>query len=695
MFMAFWDKFFKRNNDDISHIHVQKQELINKGVDISVSHAQDIEKETYHVFFSLSTEEEQNSVRDFIRPITDKWQVMNLKLAYGVRVEKVDLFLISYRTINEREKGTGKTLYNREFVVLHNGECYKASYTSENIHDEGDLIYSVPDAFSEPLKQAMDFYRNWQLHRDFEKVCREQESSVDVNNLNNLLREPLFKEYEKYEEEQKKIKLSQRKDFEINSEADAKYLFFLCQPFHKMKEEYTEGTIKAFEQYATGEKKKEWVIEECRQVLQDIANGDSENAYDKLDKINGRCSYFLGASSYMLAEDYTKACKVLFKCGEERFVVCIHTYLSYLQNCPNPAVTKELLDMTESYYKEKYPEEYERGNIDNHPQKFKRVCCMLRGKMRELSVFNNEDGFQFVITEPEMLRKIVLWYRNKYNDDAAVREDIAELNSAYGVENEKVFLTAKNSEADSYSHRDWDRCWFVAIMKETGEVLEFRCRREAEDGGFVADYHSGSSKENWMLLSAAIEYYRNHHERKAFFDAYSAEHDGATIEDLMKSSHKGLLSKFKRHYEKEYKRINSNPLEKILLKMVDLCEEKGPVYGYKNTVIAKPATEEEITAWENEQGILLSDSYKDFLKFANGVQFFGGSEYIAGLQGLNPMDEYLGADYILMGEMIGDGTMIGMSKSDGHVYIADHGEYEDKGDFVEFMEYFLGFLEGI
>ena len=129
--------------------------------------------------------------------------------------------------------------------------------------------------------------------------------------------------------------------------------------------------------------------------------------------------------------------------------------------------------------------------------------------------------------------------------------------------------------------------------------------------------------------------------------------------------------------------------------MVDLCEEKGPVYGYKNTVIAKPATEEEITAWENEQGILLSDSYKDFLKFANGVQFFGGSEYIAGLQGLNPMDEYLGGDYILMGEMIGDGTMIGMSKSDGHVYIADHGEYEDKGDFVEFMECFLGFLEGI
>ena len=677
--MAFWDKIFRKNTN------------VNLSIDIPTT----LETETYKVYFSLATVEEQKRVIDFIRPITDKWQVMNLKLAYGVRVENADLFLVSYRTTNEREEGTGKMLYHRQFVVLHNEECFEASYTSDNLHDEGELNYFVPDACAKALKQAFDFYRNWQLHRDFEKVCKEQEPSVDVNKLNNLLRAPLLKEYEKYEEEQEKLKLSQRKTFEINSEKDAKQLFFSCQPYHKMKEEYSEDTIKAFEQYATSEKKKEWVVEECRQVLQGIANGEREQAYEKLEKINGRCSYFLGAASDMLAEDYTKACKTLFESGEERFVVCIHTYLSYLQNSQNPTVIKELLDITESYYKERYPEEYEHGSIANHPQKFKRACCTLRGKMREMSVPDNVEGFQFVLTSQDTLRQIVLWYRNKYNDDAAVKESIAELNCAYGVENDKLFLTARCSDADSYFHHDWDRFWFVAIMKETDEVVEFRCRREAEDGSFVADYHSGSSKENWLLLSSAIEYYRNRNERKVFFDAYSAEHDGATIEDLMKNSHKGLLSKFKRHYEKEYKRIKGNPLEKILLKMVDLCEEKGPVYGYKNTVIAKPATEEEITAWEQEQGLPLPDSYKDFLRFANGVQFFGSSEYIAGLQDLNPSDEYLGADYIQMGEMIGDGTMICISKSDGHVYIADHGEYEDKGDFAEFLEYFIDFLEGI
>lgn len=489
--------------------------------------------------------------------------------------------------------------------------------------------------------------------------------------------------------------MTQRKFVEINSEEAAKELFFACQPYSKLKENYTEGTVKKFEQFATSEKKKEWVIEECKQILRDIVQGDRENIYDKLTKINGRCGYFLGSKSDVLAEAYTHACKVLFDSGEERFAVCIHEYLSYLKNSQNPVVAKELMDITEKYYKEKYPEEYAHGSMDSHPQKFKRVCCMLRGMLRELAPADNTNGFRFVLSSEEALRQIVLWYRNKYNDDAAVKESIAELNCAYGVENDKVFLTARCSDADSYVLHDWDRFWFVAILKETGEVLDFRCRREAEDGGFVADYYGGSSKEQWLLLESAVEFYRNRQERKLFFEAYSQKHVGETMDVLMKSAHKGLLSRFKRHYEKEYKRINDNPLKKTLLKIVNLCEEKGPVYGYKNTIIAKPATEDDITAWEMEHGVSLSDNYKHFLRFANGIQFFDSSEYISGLKGLNPTDEYLKADYIHMGEMIGDGTMICMSKTNGRVYVVDHGEYEDKGDFAEFLEYYAEFIEGV
>lgn len=695
MCMAFWNKLFKKQEEKNRFVHPTKDnvEMIDVAVGKEETMGTICDKKEYSPCFSLLTEEEQRCVVEFICPITDKWQIMNLKLAYGVRIEKDNLLMVSYRTVNERDKNSDKTFYHRHFVILSDVGCSEVYYTSKNLHDEGSLIYSVPSELEEPLKQAMDFHRNWSAHKEYKKACKER--GIDLMKLNNMLRAPLFKKYEVYEEEQKKLKAEQKKCVSIESEVDAKALFFACQPYYKLKEEYTEETVENFEKYATGDKKKEWVIEECKNVLSEIIQGNRENIYDKLDKINGRCSYFLGVASDVLASDYTKACKVLFESGEKRFVVCIHTYLSYLLNSQNPAVTVELMDMTEKHYKEEYPEEYAHGSIASHPQKFKSICCMLRGKIRELAPADYSKGFRFVLTSEDILRTIIIGYRNMYNDEAAVKESIAELNCAYGVENDEWFLTARNNVTDSYILQNWDRFWFVTLHKETGEIMEFRCRREAEDGSFVADYYDDSVKEHWDILVEAVEFYRNIPERKQFFEAYSQEHDGESISELLKSSHKGVLTKFKRHYEKEYKRLNGNPLKDVLLKVVDLCEEKAPVYGYKNTKIGKPATEEEIQAWEQEQGILLPECYKNFVRFANGIQFFGSSEYISGVQGLNPSDEYLGADYIHLGEMIGDGTAICMSKASGKVYIADHREYEDKGDFAEFLEYFLDFLKAV
>lgn len=77
--MAFWDKFFKKNNIDTN---------------VPLPQVQNIEEKTYQVLFSLSTEEEQSRVKDFIRPITDKWQVMNLIM--GNTKTKVILRIFSH-----------------------------------------------------------------------------------------------------------------------------------------------------------------------------------------------------------------------------------------------------------------------------------------------------------------------------------------------------------------------------------------------------------------------------------------------------------------------------------------------------------------------------------------------------------------------------------------------------------------------
>lgn len=675
--MAFWDKLLGKKKD-FYEIPVSERKAD------FVQAPQETEKKDLECFFSLSGEEEQERIKNFIRPVTDMNQVINLQISYGVRTKDMGIFMVRYRTEQEKLANTNEYLYTTHFIVLQDEDCFEVSYAGNDSRDAGDLTFSIPKGNEEILKQAMDFYRNWELHKVFDR--EQKDLGIDTFSLNNEIRKPLFKECEAYANELKNQQLAKRKTIEIHSEEEAKELFF--QSYFTLKEEYTEETIQAFEKYATYEKRKEWVLEECRQILKNIADGDCENAYDGLEKVNGRCGYFLGSDSELLAEDYTKACKTLFSCGEERFVVSVPSFLAFLKNSENPFAARELLEITEKYFLEKASaaalEE------DAHWRKFKNICAELRGKMRELSTAENGEGFEFVLMPEEYLRKIVLWYRNKYNDDDAVKESVAELNCAYGVKNSKAFITGLNEAADS---RHYAACEFVAVLLETGEIIEFSCRREAVDGSFVTGCGDCLVKEQWRVLESGIEYYRNRAAREDFFEAYRREHENESIGDLMEKSHKRLLSKYKRHYEKEFKLARSNPLSKTLLKLVDICEQKGPVYGYKNIKFNKPATAEEIAAWERDHDLLLPATYKQFLFFADGVCVLR-ADAIYGLGDLRVNDDYLEPDYILMGQIIGDGTTICMSAATGNIYLEDHGEYKDKGTFAEFLIWFTDFLEG-
>lgn len=670
--MAFWGNIFGRKNNR-TEVHVSEQ----KG------EAEQIPM----LYFSLSSKEEQKRIMDFIHPITDIWQIQNLEMSYGVRVEDAGIFMVRSRTKQSRIPNSDEYLYITYFLVLEENKCYEVSYTANNLRDEGDLTFSISQGKEEILKQAMDFYRNWDLHKVFDK--EQKAVGIDTLCLNNELKKPLFEEYEAYTKELKK-QSKQKKTILINSEQEAKELFF--KSYRTLKKEYTEETIKAFEKYATRKKMKEWVMEECRQILDNIAGGDTENAYDKLRHINGNCSYFLGSDSELLAGDYVKACKTLFDCGEETFVSQIPSYVSYFQKSKNPFAIEGLLQLTEKYYAEKFTDEDLLN--DTSFKEFKEICAAMRGIMRELSPIDNAEGFAFIFTPDDYLRLILMWYRNKYNDDEAVKECVAELNCAYGVQNSKLFITGRNEIADSNFSQTWDYSEFIVILLETKEIVEIRCRRQDINGGFVSEYKSDLINEYWPLLEKGMEYYRNHAVRNDFFDAYEQENESKSIKDLMKKSHKKLLSKFKRHYENEYKLAKENPLSKSLLKLVNLCEEKAPVYGYKNTKMNKPATAEEISAWEQDNNMLLPDTYKQFLLFANGICVFHSSEIIYGLPDLKMNMEHLEPDYIAIGEIIGDGTTICMSKSSGKIFVEDHGKYEDKGIFVEFLDWFIEFLEG-
>lgn len=689
--MAFWDKLFSKKNN-ATEIQLRKEETLQVSHElVQKPEPVDIEQKPekkYVAYFSLSNEEEQRQIIDYVRPITDIWRVQNLQMSYGVRIDEADLFMIRSWSEQTRIPNSDEYLHTTHFLVLQGDGCYEVSCTSDNSRDAGDLTFSITQGNEEVLKQAMDFYRNWDLHKVFEE--EQKKLGINTLSLNIDLCKPLFKEYEEYTKELKRQKSAQRKTIQINSEQEAKELFF--RSYHTLKEEYTEETIQAYKKFATHGKVKEWVVEECNEILKGIADGELENAYDKLKHVNSCCGYFLGADAELLAENYISACKTLFDSGEEGFEAQIPSFTSYFRQSKNPFVIEELLQMTSKYYSEKFSED-ELAKNDAYSQ-FIGKCAEMRGIMRELSPIENMEGFEFVLTPEEHLRQIVLWYRNKYNDDETVKECVAELNCAYGVQNKNIFITGLNETADSSCSQTWDYSRFIAIILDTKEIVEIESRRQNIDGSFVLEYRAGLIKEWWSLFESGMEYYRNQATRKAFFDAYESEHGNECIRDLMKSSHKGLLSRFKRHYEKEYKLAKSNPLSKALLKLVDLCEEKAPSYGYKNTKLNNPATIEEIATWEQENNMLLPDTYKQFLGFANGICVFGASEIIYGLTDLKINAEHLEPDYIAIGKMIGDGTTICMSKTTGKIFIEDHGKYEDKGDFAEFLEGFIEFLEG-
>lgn len=643
----------------------------------------------YQFEFVLTDAQIQQRIIDFIKPVRYVNDLVNLQLMYGLKERESGLFFTRIKCSVRMDWNTELTLYTSHFVVLTSEESFQVSYTSDNLQDAGELVYDVPKMYEELLKQAFDFWRKWEAHKSFERTQREL--GLDVTKRNLELKRPLMN---KLQEEIIHPQRVVKQHFTIHSEEDARKLFFLCGTdcYHKMKDNYDEETVRSFEQYASGEKRKAWVMEECKAVLAGITAGDMDRLHEKLGLVAGRCNYWISADGDNMAAEYTEACRVAFTSGVAVPVVCINSYLELFTGRFNLLGVKELLDLTESYLKTHFAEEYEKGDYSSAAQSFKRKCSQIRGRIAELLPAENKGAFQFVETEQSTLTLIVEWYRNKYHDEDAVKEELAYLNCAYGVQNEQFFLTSASEAADSLMNHSWDRYDFVAVSLETRELLEFRCRRKGQDGGFELDYYQGSVKEHYEVLMEAVSFFRNETEREQFFEKVERSHGGKNMYVLKEEAHEALFSIFAPSYEAEMQRIGDNPLADTLKKMVELCENRAYENGFQNTIIREPASEEKIVAWEKTHGFRLPDSFRSFLLFANGVQLLSSSERIWGLDGLGRDDEYLNEGYLSIGEMIGDGTMICLSKCTGKVFVEDHGEYEERGDFKDFLEYLVEFL---
>ncbi|MBE5875527.1 MAG: SMI1/KNR4 family protein [Lachnospiraceae bacterium] len=118
----------------------------------------------------------------------------------------------------------------------------------------------------------------------------------------------------------------------------------------------------------------------------------------------------------------------------------------------------------------------------------------------------------------------------------------------------------------------------------------------------------------------------------------------------------------------------NNSLKAEIEELLQLCKESEEEYGEDASYFNEPVSEQEMTEWEEANGVKIPESYKEWLRFtgkcrivSNTATFWGPSEFHS---------DYVPEDLVVIGEMIGDGEVVCFSKT--------------TGEFIEFFERKVG-----
>lgn len=132
--------------------------------------------------------------------------------------------------------------------------------------------------------------------------------------------------------------------------------------------------------------------------------------------------------------------------------------------------------------------------------------------------------------------------------------------------------------------------------------------------------------------------------------------------------------------------IPNNSLTEEIKEIVRLCQELNDRY-YSN--FDPPETEEAITDWEQKNGILIPESYKDWLRFSGYSEILNELAIFHGVGGMIATYEYLPEDLVYIGDFIGDGEMLCFSKTTGKIIRWNHGATRELPDFGAFLNKFV------
>lgn len=126
-----------------------------------------------------------------------------------------------------------------------------------------------------------------------------------------------------------------------------------------------------------------------------------------------------------------------------------------------------------------------------------------------------------------------------------------------------------------------------------------------------------------------------------------------------------------------------NSLTKEIKEIVDLVEQ---LKENRRFVFNEPALNDDIIKWEKTNNVSIPESYADWLRFSNGSIIRGSLAEFYGLNEIEINVDGFPEDYVIIGELVGDGVILCFSKGSGKIFTDDHGKVAEYDNFNEILE---------
>lgn len=136
--------------------------------------------------------------------------------------------------------------------------------------------------------------------------------------------------------------------------------------------------------------------------------------------------------------------------------------------------------------------------------------------------------------------------------------------------------------------------------------------------------------------------------------------------------------------------IDDNELTVIKKKIITLCEKLENV---DDTVFGQPANEGLLKQWELNNCTIIPEIYKKWLLITGYSYICGGilELFMPSLNGY--YGQLVPENYVVIGNIIGDGERVCFEKNTGKFIRYDHGKIKTLGDFSDLLYWTIEYLE--